>query len=259
MQITDMHLFDEGKKRGSKEEYLRDQQDNRDALNWAIDQINSLIEHGRNLDFVVFTGDFGLELVRESESETPCSHVDDKTFAKYRAQGWPRLVLMRDAANEVAHEFSRLEVSTIYVLPGNNDLVGENPCDQNRYTKFVQAVIAAMPNGRGQVVDLTNPASGKVDWNGLRVFGLNSATFKLGRDDQKQDRNDAASQINELDGRIAASPQGLAYLIFHSHTRLRRSLYSPAILGCIDKPSAMDKNSDKTRCRWNFCCPFPQR
>jgi Calcineurin-like phosphoesterase len=213
VQITDAHLFDEGKKRDSKADYLRDQQDNRRALRWAIEQINQLISHGRRIDFVVFTGDFGLELV---DWASPCnlSDKDKQDFDRYRRQGWPRFVPMRDAANEVANEFSRIHVSTIYLLPGNNDLVGELPCDQKRYSDFVQQVVAAMPRSRAQVVDLVNPASAKVDWNGLRVFGLNSATFKLGKDDKKIDKNDAGFQIGELEKRITGSPPGLLYLIF---------------------------------------------
>jgi hypothetical protein len=211
VQITDVHLFDEGKKRDSEEEYDRDQKDNREALRWTVDEVNQLISRGRVLDFVLFTGDFGLELVRAMEGEVPCnlSDRDKQDFGRYKQQGWPRFVPMRDAANEVAHEFGRLQVRFIYILPGNNDLVGEKPCDRGRYTEFVRQVAGAMPGNRAQVVDLLDPGAAPVEWKGFRLVGLNSASFK-----SASDLDDASAQLRLLDQSTQPNLQDSSYLIF---------------------------------------------
>lgn len=215
VQITDVHLFDEGKKRDSRAEYDRDQQDNRDALRWAVEQINHLVSHGRSINFVVFTGDFGLELVDRTDADLCAGSKEDndkekKILDKYRRQGWPRFVSMRDAANEVAHEFSRLHISTIYVLPGNNDLAGEKPCDLGRYTKFVQQVAGAMSKNSAQIVDLidqSTPPNTPPEREGFRLIGLNSASFK-------DKDNDASVQIPRLGQTIAANSPSTLSLIF---------------------------------------------
>ena len=204
-QITDIHLFDEGKRRDSRSEYEQDQQDNRHALHWAVERIRELTDRGQPIDFVVFTGDFGLEFVRRSIKESLCLDKDDpeiKKFDEYRKKGWPDFVSLKDAANEVAGEFSHLPVRTIYVLPGNNDLVGEDPCDMSRYTEFVQALAAAMPTGRARIVDLLDQSSAPRA-NGFRLVGLNTAPFKGVDDKEKSTTYGQAKQRRKWDASSA--------------------------------------------------------
>jgi hypothetical protein len=221
-----MHLFDEGKKSSSRAAYERDQQDNRNALHWAVEQINQIIARGQTIDFVVFTGDFGLELVRRSGTESLCLDKDDaerKNFDKYKTNGWPDFISIGDAANAVAREFSRLQVRTIFVLPGNNDFVGEDPCDISRYTDFVQALSGAMSGGR-QIVDLASPGPFPLI-KGFRLIGLNTAFFKppsdkeeqteYGKKKRERKRLYASGQIHALDAEIHSTPSTPSLLFTH--------------------------------------------
>src|SRR5215467_558765 len=61
-QLTDAHIFGEGWKQPTAEA-LREAADDRTALDWAIQEINRLVSSGTRIDFVVFTGDLGLQNV----------------------------------------------------------------------------------------------------------------------------------------------------------------------------------------------------
>jgi len=143
VQLTDAHLFDAGKHRTAQAGY-QDYLDNRSGLEWAVSDTNRLVAKGRCIDFVAFTGDFGME------------DVDPK-----------------DAAREVAPFFRALMVKKILLVPGNNDLKGEDPGDIGRYQTFVTQLAQLLPEHR--VIDLTQTAD---TVNGIRLVGLNSATFK---------------------------------------------------------------------------------
>ena len=73
VQLTDAHLFDEGKKQSS-EDAFRQAADDRAALRWAIEQVNQQVVAGKQSDFVVYTGDLGLENV-EVPADGSCSGV----------------------------------------------------------------------------------------------------------------------------------------------------------------------------------------
>ena len=60
-QLTDAHVFDDGWKAEGSEPYLQ-ALDNRAALHWAVGQINEVAAK-KPIDFVVYTGDFGLQNV----------------------------------------------------------------------------------------------------------------------------------------------------------------------------------------------------
>ena len=64
VQITDLHLFDAGIKANNKSDAEREQSESREALRWAIAEINHLIDSGVDVSFVVFSGDLGLYAVR---------------------------------------------------------------------------------------------------------------------------------------------------------------------------------------------------
>ena len=62
VQLTDAHIFDEGWKQ-STADALREAADDWTALHWAIQEINGLVSSGTQVDFVVYTGDLGLQNV----------------------------------------------------------------------------------------------------------------------------------------------------------------------------------------------------
>jgi hypothetical protein len=145
MQLTDPHLFDAGKPRLPKQPLhdLVDIERTIDAFDWATDWPRDR----RDLDFVVVTGDFGLEELPEYEVEVGVRYV--------------------------AARLARLPVTTILLLPGNNDLEKEDPADIQRYRTFVDKLQRHL---RGTtVVDLVQRS---FEVKGARILGLDSASFK---------------------------------------------------------------------------------
>ncbi len=61
-QLSDAHIFDDGWNLATADA-LRQAADDRAALHWAVERINQLVVSGVSIDFVVFTGDFGLQNV----------------------------------------------------------------------------------------------------------------------------------------------------------------------------------------------------
>jgi 3',5'-cyclic AMP phosphodiesterase CpdA len=148
-QLTDVHFFDAGKKRlplGAREEFL----ENRAALDWAVLEINRLQASGKTIDFVVFTGDLGLEVVKPPEDEA--------------------------SAADLARSFQALVVRTIYFLPGNNDLEDEDPAKIVRYQAFLARLKSHLSGF--DAVDLTSTTQ---TVHGIRFIGLDSASFKNDR------------------------------------------------------------------------------
>ncbi len=163
VQLTDPHLYDAGNRllpQGAREQYL----DNRAALEWAILQINKLQSSGKCLDFVVITGDFGLDVPKGASPPS----VDD-----------------------YARPLNALQQKTILVVPGNNDLVGEKPADIGRFRRFVADLQAQMPGHT--VIDVSQTS---VTLNNIRLLGLNSASFKNA--DGKDALTNRTDQLNEM-------------------------------------------------------------
>jgi hypothetical protein len=168
VQITDSHLFDSGKARPgqSLEEQKKNAVERADsyvAWDWSLLEINRLAL-SRTVDFVVFTGDFGLEKVT-TEMKPPIG-----------------CVALRNAVDEVARSFSSLLVNKIYVVRGNNDLEQEDPKDAGRFDDFIQVLVNDERLKGKQIVNLT-PAFGSGDSasdlsNGIRIVGLDSSSFK---------------------------------------------------------------------------------
>jgi hypothetical protein len=145
VQLTDAHSFDAGK-RGSSQEGFAEYLDNRSSLEWAIQQVNRLVSSGKCIDFVVFTGDFGLEKTQSN-----------------------------DAARDVAVFFRALLVKKVFLVPGNNDLLEEDPKDLPRFRKFAGELAGLLPDH--ELVDLTRKSE---TIKSIHIIGLNSASFKNG-------------------------------------------------------------------------------
>ena len=177
VQITDSHLFDSGKARPgqSLEEQKKNTVERADsyvAWDWSLLEINRLAL-SRTVDFVVFTGDFGLEKVTtEMKPAIGC-------------------VALPNAVDEVARSFSSLLVNKIYVVRGNNDLEQEDPKDVGRFDDFIQVLVRDERLKGKQIVNLT-PAFGSgasaFDLsNNIRIVGLDSSSFK--NDPPKEEKN----------------------------------------------------------------------
>jgi 3',5'-cyclic AMP phosphodiesterase CpdA len=142
VQWTDPHLFDAGSGRhdeGVEEEAL----DNRSALHWAVLETNrlALSEHP-TVDFVVITGDFGLENVQLPERKGVVGRKCECPRHETTNEGPVEPVTLDQAADEVARELSALVVKRIYLVPGDNDICHEDPADMHRWAEFVFALTA---------------------------------------------------------------------------------------------------------------------
>lgn len=168
VQITDSHIFDSGKIRAgqSAEEQRKNAveiTDSRLAWDWSLLEINRLAL-ARTVDFVVFTGDFGLEKVT-TDTKPPVG-----------------CVALSSAVDDVARSFSSLLVNRIYVVRGNNDLDQEDPQDAGRFDDFIRVLTSDDRLKEKQILNLT-PALGKSTaasdfLNGIRIVGLDSSSFK---------------------------------------------------------------------------------
>ncbi len=168
-QFTDAHVFDDGWKLSSAEA-LKQAANDRTALSWAIDQVNRAVAGGMKIDFVVYTGDLGLQNVA-FEGSAGC-----RALALRVEPGLPASTLA-SAASEVVSELNRLQVRTIFLVPGNNDIQDENVTDQ-RFDCFLaelQQRARSLPDPL--MVDALR-ADRTIDVNGIRLAGLNSASFK---------------------------------------------------------------------------------
>ena len=153
-QLTDPHLFDAGKpsKKQTRTEAEKESAETLEAFEWALKQLNE--PENRGLDFVVITGDFGLEMVSIS--------------------------LRKKSAEYLAEELAKLNtVHTILLVSGNNDLLDESHEYIGVYNEFVDEVrshLIAM--GKNKAIVNLIKASHAPPTLGLVVVGLDSSTFR---------------------------------------------------------------------------------
>ena len=198
-QITDAHLFDAGKASHGRNIYEQ-ALDNRAALHWAILEINRMVAEGKDLDFVVFTGDWGLENVQLKNDPTRpmrCQCPRPST----EGEGPIPPVTIDTAADEVRRELEALVVRKIFLLPGDADLCNGDARDLHRYVEFVRELEKRLPM---RIFDLTNTvqtdslrAEPGNSIRGMRLLGLNSAGF--GSERVGQERNLAGTPAREFD------------------------------------------------------------
>jgi hypothetical protein len=115
-QLTDAHLFDSPYKSDRLGKFPKDSHDdNVRALRWAIARVNELNSTGRPIDFVVFTGDLGLECVRQTilrkDPKTGSSSPATVGFTHPNA-----------AVDELGALIRESTVKTWLFVPGNNDV-----------------------------------------------------------------------------------------------------------------------------------------
>ena len=168
VQLTDPHIFDSGK-RGTDQEKTLERAGSDLAWRWALTE-TARIALKQKIDFVVLTGDLGLEgICRDHTSK--CSE-------------W------NEAVNRISKDFSVLPVASIFILRGNNDLPDEKPTEEGLklYGDFVSEVSKQMGNAQ-RLIDLTSvkPES-PTSFGGFRIVGLDSSSFK--NSPNNPDKND---------------------------------------------------------------------
>lgn len=169
--LTDAHVLDDGYKQPMDSRFRILGEDWK-ALHWAVRDINDMVRADQPIDFVVFDGDMGLQNV---EFGKDCGAVpldlDLESVPAIQSQ-W--------ATKQIALELNTLAVNTIYFVPGNNDLVKEAVTDAPRHGCFVKLLQSELssfsPPSPVRVMELGTRNA--VSLNGIRLAGLNSASFK---------------------------------------------------------------------------------
>jgi hypothetical protein len=168
-QLTDAHIFDDGYRQATAAA-LRQAADDRQALHWAVDQVNRAVASGTALDFVVYTGDLGLQNVSMPQ-EPDCG-----ALAATPDPGLPQTTLAW-AVSEISGEIRELAVRRVFFVAGNNDLRDEEVTDR-RFDCFVARLQTELNARKDQHEIIALHADRAVDVNGVRISGLNSASFK---------------------------------------------------------------------------------
>jgi hypothetical protein len=210
IQITDPHVFDDGANQPADSGY-RSVSADWSALHWAIQEINSLKDGGKNIDFVVLTGDLGLSNLEFGKGCNVAGPVMGLDRMPPISKDW--------AAGGFARELSALKVTPVYFVPGNNDLVDEKVSDAARPDCFVSLAQAALSKAAPAVSLGELKVSAPVVLKGFRLVGLNSASFK--KESNYKDDCPAAGEgcpgvaIGELDKLLAASSNEPVLMFTH--------------------------------------------
>ena len=184
-QVTDVHVFDsEGK--FDKQGVLADSRgENERGLRWAIDEINRRNAAGPGYDFVVFTGDFGLEKPAKDYPNELDRELDR-------------------AAEQFAAFLERSDVRTWLMVPGNNDLVEENPGTIDNFHTFIaklQGKLGSKKSIRDFAPQGTPKANGVYSIANCHFFGFDNASFKSNGTDAdkskfKPDHEECLKRLN---------------------------------------------------------------
>ena len=177
VQITDAHVFDDGWKQPVNTGYAN-VGDDWTALHWAIQKTNELAHNGNQINFVMYSGDFGLENVQYPKN-TPVKNDCDKldSIPQDLKQGLP-VIPGAWAAKKMAQELNTLSVGKVYLVSGNNDLYDERVTDVPRFKCFVDDLKRELSKF-SPVVDVEELKSSKaVPNNSFNLLGFNTASFK---------------------------------------------------------------------------------
>lgn len=186
-QITDAHLFDAGYNCYAPDVDI-EQDTAIKALKWAVERINQE-NQAAVLDFVVITGDLGISNLGDDVSppyDHPSRNACNPSTPKSELFGPVKPEAIHQAAVTLAGILGDLKVSSIYLLPGNNDVPYdaksgiEDPLHRESYREFVETLSRELP---GRVRDLSgnvDPASDAPPdvVQGYSLIGLDTASFK---------------------------------------------------------------------------------
>ena len=169
VQLTDAHIYDDGWKQPVADA-MRQAADDRDALTWAVHEVNAQVARGQRVDFVMYSGDLGLQNVDFAGSGC-------QLLPATLQPGLPPFEL-RGAVDEIANLLETLTVPQVYFTPGNNDLEDELVQDAGRVDCFVSAVQQRLTFDHSKVqVSMLNTANSFVA-GGVRFMALDTAMFK---------------------------------------------------------------------------------
>jgi hypothetical protein len=174
VQITDPHLFDEESEATN----------NKEALAASIVKINERANEGIHYEFVVVTGDIGIEklvgqLVAKKESATGRKDAGiDKEIDD----------AIRKGVGVLSAILSTSKVRVWLFVPGNNDLYEENPATIEYYHRFIAQLGSTLSQYGIRVEDLCpaddSPSGGAYAKSAAFIhgpyafIGFNNASFK---------------------------------------------------------------------------------
>ncbi len=207
-QITDVHILDSEK---DSEDKPRDSRpENERGLRWAVDEINRRNAIGPAYDFVVFTGDIGLEQVLKPKLEPllgRCGNDLDK-FGKELNASLDRALDpdLNEAVRRFREFLDRSDVRLWIMVPGNNDLYDEIPATSRYYHIFVEKLWKAVADSK-TILDLTpvNKARAKFVRGNCQFFGFDNASFKWGSKAYKNNSYD--HKLREDNGKLIQEAQ----------------------------------------------------
>ena len=172
VQITDPHIFDDIKEDGSR-------LDDKAALASFVEKMNQRVveksaEDGGTYDFVVVTGDLGIEQLVKG--------VDERERGNR----------LKAAAVELASVIGLSKIAPWLFVPGNNDLLDEKPINIKYYHEFIEALKEAVRGAENklEIIDLCaednsktgdQPVPAKEEFFQIRNYafiGFNNASFK---------------------------------------------------------------------------------
>jgi hypothetical protein len=221
VQITDPHIFDDT---WPEDRRLED----RAALASCINQINERNRSGADYQFVVVTGDLGVEdLVQRVKANKGSDEVVQKSLA--------------NGAVELAGLLMLSSVKTWLFVPGNNDVVDEVPENVRYYHQFLQYLVKAIhpeppaadnePDNGIKIVDLcprddskSEPSYGSrcttfqlANLPGFAFVGFNDSFFKNKKPSDAIDRYAAAEKESIANVQSLLQPANIkyAYIFYH--------------------------------------------
>lgn len=135
VQITDPHVFDD----------FRDKFDNRlddkAALASVVAKINQKsVDEGISYDFVVVTGDLGIEQLLSVPVEKDATGKEVKTKEAEARKAEAIDARIRSGAAEIASVLARSKVRRWLFVPGNNDVANEEQEKVRYYHRFLEAL-----------------------------------------------------------------------------------------------------------------------
>ena len=194
VQITDPHLFDEEP----------DASNNRKALIASVKKINERVAAGISYQFVVITGDIGVEkIIKELHCRLQKASQKDK--AKIEQE------ISREIGKGVGVLTGILSTSKVRLwlfVPGNNDLYKENPATIQYYNQFIAQLLTTLQRYGIEVRDLTPPDNSQSNFtkvvpyiynNTYAFIGFNNASFK------NNDENELLTRSKPKAGELTAA------------------------------------------------------
>lgn len=204
VQVTDPHLFDGG----------QDGTENKAALAACIKKLNERMDEQADYKFAVVTGDIGIENLVSTGKDANGDSILEPDQTK-------RVGRIEQGAAELASILSQSKIRVWLLLPGNNDLLNEEP-DTQYYRVFIQKLQSMLPNL--EIVDLCpeEPTSNKQSLGVYRIgsaafIGFNNASFKnnnvpgrIGTNKKLQ-----SEYVRQVVTRVTASDIHSAYIFYH--------------------------------------------